>query len=358
MAASDQLYSDLLTILDRRFQEIDIHSFQQLIDNSNDSNIRRKIELILNEYEYEKQTSFNVPSNLSVEQMKELLELPQIWERKKYLAFLRRNEFRRTKDKVNKTTERKANNEGTKGLFGPDGRLVYGLYNHSITQRISEVAVRRLHRHLLRTTALFGPKLVIDLDFDKYMKVYENRLLLKQLAFLYNYNRYEAKHPFDLHFVNCNADELTIKEMARYMPKVNRSDFFVSMHYNKSYLDVFPKERLVYLSPHSEQVLTSVSEDDIYIIGGIIDKSYREPITAIKAREDGIRSARLPIERYLKWLRGSKNLCINQVIAILHDWKENKDWEKTLRTYIPNRKLMTDQELLILSLKNNESKYV
>ena len=35
---------------------------------------------------------------------------------------------------------------------------------------------------------------------------------------------------------------------------------------------VFPPERLVYLSPDSPNVLTEYSQDDVYILGALIDK--------------------------------------------------------------------------------------
>ena len=35
---------------------------------------------------------------------------------------------------------------------------------------------------------------------------------------------------------------------------------------------VFPKERLVYLSPDSPNVLTEYSHEDVYILGALIDK--------------------------------------------------------------------------------------
>lgn len=47
--------------------------------------------------------------------------------------------------------------------------------------------------------------------------------------------------------------------------------FPLNVH-EKSYLNVFPKNQLVYLTPHSPEVMTNYDHDAIYIIGGIVDK--------------------------------------------------------------------------------------
>lgn len=36
---------------------------------------------------------------------------------------------------------------------------------------------------------------------------------------------------------------------------------------SKSYLDLYPRDKLVYLTPHCRNELTTINIDDIYIIG-------------------------------------------------------------------------------------------
>src|ERR1700733_1072967 len=57
-----------------------------------------------------------------------------------------------------------------------------------------------------------------------------------------------------------------------------------------------------------------------------------------KARDYGIRTARLPIGRYLASLPTRKVLTVNQVFEILVKWVETKDWEQAFYHVIPKRK--------------------
>lgn len=60
-----------------------------------------------------------------------------------------------------------------------------------------------------------------------------------------------------------------------------------------------------------------------------------------KANESGIRTARLPIGRYLASLPTRKVLTVNQVFEILVKWVETKDWEEALHSVVPKRKFQT-----------------
>lgn len=63
-----------------------------------------------------------------------------------------------------------------------------------------------------------------------------------------------------------------------------------------TYLEEFPKEKIVYLTSDSDNVLDELSKDDVYIIGGLVDHNRYKGICHENAEKAGIRHARLPIK--------------------------------------------------------------
>lgn len=80
----------------------------------------------------------------------------------------------------------------------------------------------------------------------------------------------------------------------------------------------FSKGRqLVYLSADSEEELDTLSPEEIYIIGGIVDHNRHKMLCQNKAEKMGIRTARLPIGKYIQNLPTRKVLTVNQVSCLL-----------------------------------------
>lgn len=76
-------------------------------------------------------------------------------------------------------------------------------------------------------------------------------------------------------------------------------EYFIE-YTSKSYLDLFPKTNLVYLSPDSKKVMDRLDLDRTYIIASIVDR-HSKVSTYAKAKQEGIESQRLPITNYIKW---------------------------------------------------------
>lgn len=62
-----------------------------------------------------------------------------------------------------------------------------------------------------------------------------------------------------------------------------------------SYLDTFPKEKIVYLSSDSDNTLERLAKDEVYIIGGLVDHNRHKGMCHSRAEAAGIRHARLPL---------------------------------------------------------------
>lgn len=74
-----------------------------------------------------------------------------------------------------------------------------------------------------------------------------------------------------------------------------------------------------------------------------------------KAVDGGIRSARLPIGKYLAEMTSRKVLTVNQVFEILIHWTESRDWEQALYSVVPKRKFQQNQQNGSMSLGSPSS---
>lgn len=184
--------------------------------------------------------------------------------------------------------------------------------------------------------SVFGPKLLIDCSFDDRMNELEKKSAGRQIALAVSDNR-KQRAPFDLQLFNVDFKGKSFEMVEKYMPNIRTK--VPMMISENSYTTAYPREKLLYLSPDSENELINFDPGDIYVLGAIVDKGASRPLSLTKARMLGIRHARLPLDRYVKFKRGSrKRLGISNVVEILQSWKTTKDWEEAFRR-IPSYKL-------------------
>ncbi|KAI8085060.1 guanine-1-methyltransferase-domain-containing protein [Halteromyces radiatus] len=182
-------------------------------------------------------------------------------------------------------------------------------------------------------------KIVFDCSFSSYMTRKEIDSMQAQLVRCYSANRL-AKEA--MHMTISGYDE-PLKEV--FEKKTNSYNNWLNVDFDtEPYENRFDKEKLVYLSADSDNVVDELEEDKIYIIGGIVDKNRHKGLCQNKATNQGIATAQLPIGQYLQ-LASRKVLTVNQVYEIMLKWVEHKDWEKAFLDIIPQRKLK-DSKLL------------
>jgi tRNA (guanine9-N1)-methyltransferase len=67
----------------------------------------------------------------------------------------------------------------------------------------------------------------------------------------------------------------------------------------ESYLESIEKDKLVYLTADSPNLLTELDDSKAYIIGGIVDRNRYKRLTLDKAEKDGIAHGKLPIQEHV-----------------------------------------------------------
>lgn len=177
------------------------------------------------------------------------------------------------------------------------------------------------------------PPLIFDCSFNDTMTKWEIQDAARQLKFAFSQNR-NHRRPFVMHFCNMKQDSYLWKALKAQMKNIEQLPIRV---HDGDITDVFPPEKLVYLSPDAEHELHEFNADDHYVVGTIVDKGTQMPLTLAKAKRLNIRCARLPLQKYIRFF-SHKTLTLDQMTNILLELRKSQDWAKALR-HVPNRKI-------------------
>jgi len=209
-----------------------------------------------------------------------------------------------------------------------------------------------------RVVSKFKATVVIDLAFDNMMLEKEISSLCNQLAYVYASNR-RAEVPF----TQIVCTRLDGQTEAKLQGTSNGAHMrWKDVHwFNKGYEDIWVedstqqeaspssnlalpllKEKMVYLTADSTEVLSELKEDEVYILGGICDHNRYKNLCQDKATKQGIRTAALPIGKYMAEMQTRRVLTVNQVFDIMCAWNVHRDWSVAFQTVIPKRKLKTN----------------
>lgn len=290
-----------ILIVEIIYKNIDKTKFNVLLSNSGPSRTELKItqdsiDKVLQQYEYIKYMVGHVPSDLTTENMSDLIYMKNDKERERFLRYLFLTESRKLKDRLKKAEKseqyqkfNEERSERTFGVFDENGELSYRLWGNTLMSRINSRCISRLKTEpKLRYSSLFGQKLIIDLDFDDLMSLSECRIQVRHIVMTL-VNNINYNEPYNIYFTNCDHTKPTMKSLEKYYNTTPFSQLALDDHFtSKNYTEVFNKEQLVYLSPNATETMQEYSHDDIYIIGGFLDKScLSTPASHFKATRDG-----------------------------------------------------------------------
>ena len=260
--------------------------------------------------------------------MKRLRASPKRISRRLRYLFLRELYRKRRLATVEQNNERRVAAGHRRAQLLADGQppTNYPGYK-SIFRHLGRQSEKYFREQLLLAPARLGEAIVIDCGFEhEHAREHHLLNLVDQVQYLFaDIQRYHS--PSFLYLCNLSAKGRLRAEFDRR----SSMDSFCFEATESSYLDVFPQEKLIYLSPDSQNEMTEFDHDAVYIIGGIIDVSKysiititgkrasfligadeyipdtldlllagKKPLTFGKAKRDNVRHQRFPIDRYVK----------------------------------------------------------
>ncbi|XP_036603651.1 tRNA methyltransferase 10 homolog C [Trichosurus vulpecula] len=276
-----------------------------------------------------------VPEHISDEDLKMIAECPSKKSKKKKLRYLYIKEIRKKAKKEKKERKRAEMDETEK-------QKQLGNAEESENTELKNTFLLPLTDRAWRTewdwrnaqAMMFGQPLVFDMAYENFMPERDLKNTVSQLLESEGANRKNID-PFHIHFCNLKVDGAYHKELLhRYKEKW---DQLLLTTTEKSHVDIFPRESLIYLTADSPNVMTTFRHDKIYIIGSFVDKCSQPRISYANAKRLKLASERLPLDRYLHWEVGNKNLTLDQMMRILLSLKNTGDWEEALK-FVPRRK--------------------
>lgn len=219
------------------------------------------------------QNGAQVPTNMTSEYWREMVKLPGKMQRTNYLRFLwlreqkRKNEKRKKLENHQKYVESMiARGAIDRTEMSTNSPVKYGLNFTSLVYRIREAEMNRLYNFKLLQAMLFGPHILVDCGYEPYMNPKEISLCAKQLLFMWSENR-DCNNPFDVIFCNLKNSSPLLSKLRKTLAGIDTDPTFPFNYTEKNYLDLYPKENLVYLTPHCTETLDKFNGNDIYIIG-------------------------------------------------------------------------------------------
>lgn len=140
---------------------------------------------------------------------------------------------------------------------------------------------------------MFGPRLIIDTSMIPLLRSAEWAPTGRQLVMAYHHNRMH-RFPHHLVYTGCTREHEAWEYVERFF--TNGIDSCMVTVTEDHYLDLFPKEQLVYLSPDAERTMNEYDHEKTYIVGALADKFGRPHLTKRVAEQQGIETRKLPLK--------------------------------------------------------------
>ena len=252
----------------------------------------RQLKQIQMEYEVWKITGKRVPDTVSDSQWLEQLDCPHTEAREHLYRYWAATAEHRKRDRLlhqEKMALRAAAKPQQRDH--PAGLELLNTYSRFVTEGV----MSKHYAGNLAYAAVHGVPLVFDMGFGERMTDREMKATATDLRVAHSRNKV-SRDPFHFHFCGLAPGSDFQETLQRAVP-LDRIPYTVT---EESYLQHYPRDKLIYLSPNASTWLKEFNVDDVYVIGGLVDVGRRMPLTSAKAKQQNIRCAKFPLDLYLK----------------------------------------------------------
>lgn len=283
-----------------------------------------------------------VPEEMTDEEVETLAALPTKSSKRRHLKYLAIKE-RYRKARKDKQQKRRAEKEAflekineqhiTDGEGDDQARPKYK--NNTFLLQFWSRSLDKLLGWRSAQAMIFSQPLVFDFSYESNMGRREIENTVSQLMEVDGWNR-RATDPFHLHFCNLQPNGAYMQELQKRYGAETWNQLLITST-ERQHVDMFPPEQLVYLTADSPNVLKSFDHHKVYVIGALVDRSIQSGLSLANAKRLKLATARLPLDEYLHWEIGAKNLTLDQMIRIMLTLRETGNWEEALK-FVPQRK--------------------
>lgn len=342
---------DILEVL-----QLTVEDFRSIIRSEEEE---KKVKDILENLHYAKYMDMEAPSHRSTvnpKSMREMLDFSgSPLKQFNYFRYLSRKEQRiekmlKVKEQKRMELERKHAEVpvGDPGrLFDENNRPIYLKWHNALFMHLTESYLDHLHDWKKRVAAMFGQKLVIDLSYEDDLNIRGAKYVADQLRRIYAANYLASEESFDLHLTNFDESSLTVQNLGqKFRDTLSCPKTMISVHHQKL-TDVFPRERLVYLTNFRCAPYSVLNQDDIIVLPGFPEKITQERLAIAKARRDNIRIVNIPLHDHVIWMDGSSHMHPATMFKILLNYKSNGGHWREAITDIPSlaNKIKTPEQI-------------
>lgn len=249
------------------FENIDFDSIV-----GDDLEMKKKLQVIILELSMKLQTeTLLAPKKLNSSEWRNLLYRETDIHRERYLKYLYVREKRKETNEMLSRHKKEAFGLNEQKIHGPlttSSPVDYSLQSTTLFYRINARAIQQKFNYSLALAMMFGEDLIIDCSYEEYMNQSGINSCGRHISYLYSCNRLSNK-PFNLVLCNLDKNSRLMNVLNKNLPNFNQGDYFITIT-EKHYLDLYPAEKLVYMTPHCYNDMEKYEDDSVYILGNFV----------------------------------------------------------------------------------------